>query len=38
MAAATVLVERAQTLQLLHLRLLELLCYMSRVRARCGCW
>ena len=35
MAAATVLVERAQMLQLLHLRLLELLCYMSR--ARCGC-
>jgi hypothetical protein len=33
-----VLVERAQMLQLLHLRLLEFLCYMSRVRAHCGCW
>jgi hypothetical protein len=32
-----VLDERAQMLQLLRLRLLKLLCYMSRVRARCGC-
>jgi hypothetical protein len=35
--AAAVLVQRVQMLQLLHLRLLKLLCYVSRVRARCGC-